>query len=42
MCGGSSLLLEYFADPPMTPQEAQQEKDEVYSEYVLVFSGVKL
>ncbi|VUC21176.1 unnamed protein product [Clonostachys rosea] len=25
---------EYFADPPMTPQEAEQEKEEIYSERI--------
>lgn len=23
--------VEYFADPPMTPQEAMEEKEEIYS-----------
>lgn len=25
---------EYFADPPMTPDEAAEEKLEIYAEYV--------
>lgn len=29
-------LSEYFADPPMTPDEAEEERVEIYAKYAYI------